>query len=143
DPQLAGGRPGRGVHRVAAAHRPPGGGVGAQQPGQVPGVDDPPARRARPGAELDDVVGRGDHVPVVLDHDDGVALVAQAPQQPDQPGHVVRVQAGARLVDEVDEVGEGAAELANQRDALRLAAGEGRGLAVEVQVAEPDVDERV
>src|SRR5258708_2847782 len=42
--------------------------------------DDAPAAVAALGAEVDHPVRRLDHVEVVLDHDDGVAVVAQAVQ---------------------------------------------------------------
>src|SRR6185312_3908348 len=43
------------------------------------------------GAEIDDPVGGLDHIQVVLDADDGVALIAQAMEHVQQLGHVVEV----------------------------------------------------
>ena len=54
---------------------------------------------------------------------------------------VARVQADARLVEDVEHADEAAADLAGQADALGLAAGERRGRAVERQVVQADVEQ--
>ena len=56
------------------------------------------------GPEVDDPVGRLDHVEVVLDDDHGVAGLHQAPEHLEQPLHVGEVQAGGRLVEDVEGV---------------------------------------
>ena len=56
---------------------------------------------------------------------------------------VGRVQADARLVADVEHAHEAGADLRRQPDALRLAAGERAGRAVERQVVEADVDQEV
>ena len=48
--------------------------------------------------EIDDMVGGLDHVEVVLDHDDGVAGVGEAPEHFEQAFDVVEVKPGGRLV---------------------------------------------
>ncbi len=70
--------------------------------------DDPAAVVAGPGAEVDHPVGRGDHVEVVLDHDDGVTQVCQAVEDAEQPLDVGEVQPGGRLVEEVERPAAGA-----------------------------------
>ena len=50
---------------------------------------------------VDDVVGDRNHVGVVLDDEHRVALIAQLPQDLDQPLVVARVQADRRLVEHV------------------------------------------
>jgi hypothetical protein len=52
--------------------------------------------------EVDDPVGRLDHVEVVLDDDHGVAGLHQAPKHLDEALHVGEVQAGGRLVEDVE-----------------------------------------
>ena len=79
---------------------------------------------ARPGAEVDEVVGGADGLLVVLDHEHGVAEVAQALERAEQPGVVALVQADARLVEDVQHAHQACADLRGQPDALRLAAGE-------------------
>ena len=101
------------------------------------------AGRAGAGAEVDDVVGDRDHLRLVLDDEHGVALVAQPQQQVVHPLDVVRVQPDRRLVEDVGDVGERRAEVADHLGALRLAARQRARRPVEREVAEPDLDERV
>ena len=56
----------------------------------------------------------------------------------DQPGIVAGVQADGRFIQHVEHAGEIGAELSGQADALGLAAGEGGGGAVELEVAQAD-----
>ncbi|GAA3352074.1 hypothetical protein GCM10020358_84960 [Amorphoplanes nipponensis] len=79
----------------------------------------------------------------MFDDEHGVALVAQVQQQVVHALDVVRVQADGGFVEDVGDVGEGGAEVADHLDALGLAAGEGAGGAVEGEVAEADLDEGV
>ena len=89
------------------------------------------------------MVGRGDDAHVVLDDHDGVAGVDQSVQLGHQHLDVGRVQAGGRLVQQVERVpAPGPLQLAGQLDPLRLPAGQlGRRLA-EVEVAQPHVLQR-
>ena len=95
------------------------------------------------GAEVDDPVRGLDDVEVVLDHDHRVAVVAQPVQHGQQQLDVVEVQAGRRLVEDVERApGVALGQLERELHALRLAAGErGRRLA-ERDVAEADVEQR-
>ena len=52
------------------------------------------------GAELDDVVGGGDDVGVVLHYDDGVATVDEGAKGGEEFLYVVEMQAGGRLVED-------------------------------------------
>ena len=105
------------------------------------GVHDLAAVLARARADVDDPVGGGDGVLVVLDDDEGVAEVAQPGERLDQPVVVALVQADARLVEDVEDADEPGADLGREPDALRLAAGQGAGRAVEAEVVEPDVEQ--
>src|SRR6185437_7482780 len=89
------------------------------------GGDDLAAALAALRAEVDYPVGALDHIEVVLDHDDGVALVAQAMQHIEELGNIVEVQAGGGLIEDVEGAAVGlAGELARELHALRFAAGE-------------------
>ena len=123
------------------AEVPPGGRVAGPQSlyGDLEG--DLPAGHAGARAEVDNVVGDLDHLRLVLDDQHGVGLVAKAQQQIVQPLHVVGVEAGGRLVEDVGHVGEGRPEVADHLGALRLAARERAGRAVERQIAQPDLHE--
>ena len=76
-------------------------------------------------AEIYDVVRLFDDVEVVLDRHHGVAAVDEAVQDVDQPLDVGEVEAGGRLVEDVERAAAGLlAELVGELDALRLAARE-------------------
>jgi hypothetical protein len=77
----------------------------------------------------------------VLDHDHRVAEIAQALQRAEQARVVALVQADRGLVEDVHHADQPRADLAREADALRLAARERVGAAVERQVVEADVDQ--
>ncbi len=96
------------------------------------------------GTEVDDPVGRLDHVEVVLDHEHRVARVDEPLQHVEQPAHVFEVQAGGGLVEDVDGVaGRALAQLGRQLHPLRLTTRQRRRGLAEPHVAEPDVDQRL
>ena len=105
------------------------------------GDDDLAAVLARAGADVDHPVGGVDGVLVVLDDDQRVAQVAQPDQRLDQPVVVALVQADGRLVEHVEHADQAGADLGGQPDALRLAAGQGAGGAVQGQVVQADVEQ--
>ena len=84
--------------------------------------DDVPAVLAGAWAHVDHVVRGAHRVLVVLDHEHGVAEVAQALQRRDQPLVVAVVQADRRLVEDVEHADQRRADLGRQADPLRLAA---------------------
>src|ERR1700687_1746168 len=61
------------------------------------------------GSEIDYIVGGLDDVEVVLDHDNRVAAVGEAAQHREQFLDVVEMQAGSRLVKNVERTAGGAA----------------------------------
>src|SRR5687767_6808238 len=64
------------------------------------GRDDLAAGVAALGAQVDDPVGGADYVEVVLDHDERVPRGDELAEGAQQPGDVVEVQAGGRLVEQ-------------------------------------------
>ena len=115
----------------------------SRRPSTSPSKTTSPPSGAGARAEVDHVVGDRDHLGLVLDDEHGVALVAQLEQQVVHPLDVVRVQADRRLVEDVGDVGQRRAEVADHLRALRLAARQRARRPVEREVAEPDLDERV
>src|SRR5919202_604817 len=103
--------------------------------------DDPAAVVAGAGTKVDDPVGvRHDRL-VVLDDDDRLAGVDEPVEQAEQLLDVGEVQAGGRLVEDVD-----AALLpymGGQLEPLPLTAGERGERLAEAEVAKPDVGEPV
>ncbi len=76
--------------------------------------DDVAAMHAGAGADIDDIVGGEDGVLVMLDDDDGIAEVAQAPQGLEQAGIVALMQADRGLVEHVEHARQPRADLARQ-----------------------------
>ncbi len=103
------------------------------------GVDHLAAAHPGAGADVDHVFGAADGLLVVLHHHDGVALALELLQGLEQQAVVARVQADGRLVEDVADPAQVGAELGGQPDPLRLTAGEGRGGAIQGQVAEADL----
>ena len=141
--ERARGRAHRGLQGGAVVEVPPGERAAGAQPVDRALEDHLTTGRARPGAEVDDVVGDRDGLRLVLHDEHRVALVAQLQQQAVHALDVVRVQADGRLVEDVGDVGERGAEVADHLGALRLAARQRARRALEAEVAEPDLDERV
>ena len=79
------------------------------------------------GADVEHMIGGADGVLVVLDHDHGVAEVAQALERLQEAGVVALVQADRGLVQHIEHAGEAGADLRGEADALALAAGERAG----------------
>ena len=90
-------------------------------------------------ADVDDVVGVPDRIFVVLDDDHRVAEIAQAIQRAQQALVVALVQADRRLIEDVHDADQAGADLAREPDALRFAARQRVGAAIERQVVETDV----
>ena len=86
--------------------------------------DDVAAVHAGARAHVDDVIGREDRVAIVLDDDDAVADVDEAPQRFEQARVVARVKADRGLVEHVEHADERRADLRREADALPFAARE-------------------
>ncbi len=92
-------------------------------------------------ANIDNMIGDFDHIGVMFDHDDGVAFVAQFLQQFVHAVDIARVQADTRFVKDIHHIDQAAAEMFDDFDALRFAAGQGVGWAVEAEVFEANIDQ--
>ena len=88
--------------------------------------------RKRP--DIDDLVGNGDHIPVVLHHQHRVALVPQALQKPGHAVHIPGVHSGAGFIKDVGHAGQAASHVAHQLEPLCFAAGQCGGLPVHGEV---------
>ena len=110
--------------------------------GEPDAVTSPP-KSPEPGAEVDQVVGRLDHLAVVFDQDQRVSQVAQPAQGVQEPGIVAWVEADGRLVEDVQHARQAAADLTRQPDALGFPPRERRRPAPEAEVVEPDVVEEL
>src|ERR687897_3364528 len=117
------------------------GGAGGDEVGGGALEDDPAAVVAGAGTEVDDPVGvRHDRL-VVLDDDDRLAGVDEPVEQAEKLLDVGEVEAGGRLVEDVDAALLG--HVGGQLEPLQLAAGQRRERLAEAEVAKPDVSEPV
>ena len=98
---------------------------------------------ARAWPHLHDVIGGANRVLVVLDDDHRVADVAKTLERRDHLDVVFRVQADARLVEDVEHAHQPRPDLRGQPDALRLAARQRAGAAVEAEIVEPDSQQQI
>ena len=143
DLQRAGRRPDRVLERCSLVEMTAGQAVGRLQPLDGPLEADGPAAGARPGTEVDDVIGDLDRLRLVLDDEHRVALVAQLEQEVVHPLDVVRVQADRGLVEDVGDVRQRGPDVPDHLRALSLSPGQRAGRAVQREVAQADLDERV
>ncbi len=90
--------------------------------------------------EVENAVASAHDIRIVLDDQDGVAEVAQILEYLDEAVCVAGMQSDGRLVQHVEGADQPRPERRGQLDALRLAAGKGRGQAVERQVLQADLD---
>jgi hypothetical protein len=104
--------------------------------------DDLAALDAALRPQVEDPVGGLDDVEIMLDHDDGVALLDERVEDFEEFADVLEMQAGGGLVEDVQRVaGRAAREFLGELDALRLAARERRRLLADLDVAETDLDQ--
>ena len=94
-------------------------------------------------AEIENPVGAFNHLEIVLDDDERIAGVAQLHEHFEQLVDIGKMQAGGRLIEDVNGAPGGLlGQLGGELDALRFAAGK-RGAALpEPHVAEPHVLQR-
>ena len=113
-------------------------------------ANDLAARVAALRTEVDQPVGRADDVEVVLDHQQRMPGIDQAAKRAQQLRDVVEVQARGRLVEEKQRAARRRAarplvrrrQMAGELQALRLAAGKRRHRLAELEIVQPDFDER-
>ena len=87
------------------------------------GRDDGTAGAAALGAKVDDIVSTLNDVEIVFDDDDRVTRIDKLVQDLDQAVDIRDVQAGGRLIEDIDSLpGVAAGQLIGQLDALRFAA---------------------
>ena len=99
--------------------------------------DDLSTAHARPRSEVDDVVGSFHRLFVMLDDDHRVALVSQVAKTVEQHFVVARVQPDGRLVENVNNVDQSAADLPGKSNALTLAARKRRRRSFEREIIQP------
>ena len=76
-------------------------------------------------ADIDDVVGAADRILIVLDHDHGVAEIAEPFECFEQAGIVALMQPDRRLVEHVKHASQAGADLRREADALAFSTRQG------------------
>ncbi len=71
--------------------------------------------------DVEDMVGGTDRIFVVLNHNDGVAEVAQPLERLEQPRVIALMQSNGRLVEHVQHASESGSNLGCKPDTLALA----------------------
>ena len=97
------------------------------------------AMRTGGRADIDDMVGASDYILVVFDYDDRISQPGQSLEDSQQSVVIPLVQTYCRLVEDVTDSDQAAADLCGQSDSLCLSAGESAAHPVQSQVPEPDV----
>ena len=134
------GLPGRGLQGFDVLHRLAGFCTGAQQ-GLIAALkQNPSAVFARLGAHIDDLVGNGDHVPVMLHNQHRVAPIPKIPQEPGHPVYIPGMHSGAGLVKNVGHTRQGASHIPHQLQPLGLSPGQGGRFPVHGKIGQADVD---
>ena len=102
--------------------------------------DDVAAARAALGAEVYDPVRGFDHVQVMLDDHDGIAVIAQPMQDFEQLLNIVEMQAGRGFVEDIQGLaGVALGQFPGEFDPLRLAAGQGGRVLAELDIGQAHV----
>src|SRR5262245_60133343 len=89
------------------------------------------------------MIGGANNLAVVLHQDERVAQVAKMLERLQQAAIVAWVQPDGRLVEDVEDAGQAAADLAGQANTLRLAAGERRRRPGQRHIVQADIDEKL
>ena len=97
--------------------------------------------RARP--HIHHIIGGAYHVFIVLDHNHRIVQIAQMFQRFNQTVVVALMQANRRLIEHIHHARQTRANLRRQTNALRLAARKRIGTALQGQVIQPNVVEKL
>ena len=94
--------------------------------------------RAGPGSEIDHVIGAPNRFFVVLNHQHGVAKIAQRRKCIEQTAVVARMQSYRRLVEHIKHAAKLRSNLCSQANSLPFTARQGRRRTIESQVPKTD-----
>ncbi len=99
------------------------------------------AMHAGTGSDVEDMIGKPNGVLVVLDHDHGIAEVAEPLQGFQKPRVVALVQSDRGLVQHIEHASQPRADLRGEADALAFAAAQRARGARQRQVVQADVEQ--
>ena len=84
------------------------------------------------------MIGNGDHIGLVLDDEDRIALVAQLLHEPGETAYIVGMKPDAGFVKDIEHVGEAGAQMADHLHPLAFTTRQRRAFAVEREITQPD-----
>ena len=105
--------------------------------------DDPATMDAGTGANINHVVGQADGFLVMLHHQHGITQVTQASESAEEALVVALVQTNGGFVQHVHDAHQSGTNLTGQTNTLGLAAGQGFRAALQGQVFQPHVDQKL
>ena len=101
-----------------------------------------PAEPPGPRTEVEESVSGREDFAVMLDENDSISQIPQSPKHFQQPIVVAGMQADRRLIEDVQDARQSAADLPGKPDSLCLTARKGRQRAGQSQIVESDVDQK-
>src|SRR5262249_27566573 len=104
--------------------------------GWRPEIDHLPAMLTGPWPQVENAITLPNDFRVVFHHHDGILILLQVVQNLHETAAITRVQADARLIQDVQRVDQRGPQRRGQVDALYLASGEGARLALQCQVVQ-------
>lgn len=105
--------------------------------------DEVSAVSAGAGSKIAELIGAGDDIAIMLDHDQGVSKVAQFVEGGEEAVIVAGMESDGGFIEDVEDAAESASKLAGQTYPLCLATAERIGGAAEVEIIETDIDEEL
>ena len=92
--------------------------------------------------EINHVIGLENGLLIVLDHNNGIADIAQPLECAQQTLIVALMQTDRRLIQDIHNARQARSNLAGQSDPLRFTAGQGFRASVEREVVQSDIHEK-
>src|SRR5690606_27842779 len=89
--------------------------------------------------KVDDEIRRFNHFPIVFNHDDGIAKVAELLERLDESRIVGCMEPDAGFVENVEYPDQLCPDLRRKADSLAFSAAQRRGASVKIQVADADI----
>ena len=89
------------------------------------------------------MIGRANRLLVVFHDNDRIAEIAKSSQGAEKSLVIALMQSDARLVEHVKNAGQTRADLRGEANTLRFAAGQRPTLAIQGEIAESDLDEKL
>ena len=101
--------------------------------------NDPAPVPSGPRSQVDDVIGGANRLLIVLHHEHCIAQIAQTSESVQEAGVVPRMQSHGRLIQDIEDTHQSAADLSRQPNPLRLAGRERRRRPTQGEIVESNI----